>query len=165
MKSIMLFLTLLVIFSSFNSYLSDTFVFGGNVKNSRTIPATSTLIKTCGCQCSNLGFRGSDGKLQGNCLRQILNTDQSLTNVFQLRHKLSYVIVSVVSLSVCRSFSQKESEASYTVSALYTSVCQSLTSSSVFIPPYPFVCPSHPFLKRCINIKARAYFFCVFFQL
>merc|ERR1712212_643724 len=36
-------------------------VFGG-----KSAGVSSTT--TCGCQCSSLGFRGSDGSLQGNCL-------------------------------------------------------------------------------------------------
>merc|ERR1712013_538175 len=36
-------------------------VFGGKA-------ALVSSTTSCGCQCSSLGFRGSDGSLQGNCL-------------------------------------------------------------------------------------------------
>merc|ERR1712008_52223 len=61
-------LLLLLIFSQ---YCLCDIVFGGkggvkagNAGNSRRTPPSST----CGCQCSNIGFKGSDGTLQGNCL-------------------------------------------------------------------------------------------------
>eukprot|EP00090_Calanus_glacialis_P006805 TRINITY_DN15302_c0_g1_i1.p1 TRINITY_DN15302_c0_g1~~TRINITY_DN15302_c0_g1_i1.p1 ORF type:complete len:175 (-),score=39.70 TRINITY_DN15302_c0_g1_i1:59-583(-) len=42
-------------------------VFGGNAGNNRKVSSGSSSF-TCGCKCSNLGFRGADGALQGNCL-------------------------------------------------------------------------------------------------
>merc|ERR1712179_681181 len=53
----MLGLLLLVIIHS----ATPDIVFGGKA-------AGVSSTTTCGCQCSSLGFRGSDGSLQGNCL-------------------------------------------------------------------------------------------------
>merc|ERR1711942_185691 len=54
---VMLGLLLLVITHS----ASPDIVFGGKA-------ALVSSTTSCGCQCSSLGFRGSDGSLQGNCL-------------------------------------------------------------------------------------------------
>merc|ERR1711942_646707 len=54
---VMLGLLLLVITHS----ATPDIVFGGKA-------ALVSSTTSCGCQCSSLGFRGSDGSLQGNCL-------------------------------------------------------------------------------------------------